>query len=153
MGDAEKTFKKVLAVFARDKKIKVIKKSSLYKTEPVGVREQPFFTNAVLEIKTKLTPKELLKYVKAVETACGRKERDKWQPREIDIDILLYGDKIIKTKKLTIPHPRLHKRRFALAPLAEIAKEVAHPVLMKSIEEILKSCDDNSRVERIAKAR
>jgi 2-amino-4-hydroxy-6-hydroxymethyldihydropteridine diphosphokinase len=100
----------------------------------------------VLELETKLTPHDLLKKLLDIETAMGRVRSRKWEPRIIDIDILFYRDEII-TGNLNIPHPLLHVRRFTLIPLNEIASSFVHPVLHKTISQLLAECPDNSIVE------
>jgi len=125
---------------------KIIKKSSIYKTSPVENKNQPYFLNCVVEINTKLKPKELLKKIKEIEKNMGRKESKKrYQPRIIDLDILFYGKKIIKSKTLTIPHKKLHQRKFVLWPLAEIAPNFIHPVLKKTIKKIKDELRDPSQ--------
>ena len=141
-----------LAVAARriqGENVRVIRRSSIYRTEPVGFKKQPWFLNQAIEIETGLSPLDLLKAVKTVETEMGRKPGRKNGPRPIDIDILLAGSTIIQTKDLEIPHPRLPERRFALVALAEIAPGAVHPVLKKSVRTILKKCPDRSAVERL----
>jgi 2-amino-4-hydroxy-6-hydroxymethyldihydropteridine diphosphokinase len=129
---------------------KVINKSKRYKTEPWGIKNQENFLNMVLEIETELTPDEILLQIIDIEKKMGR-YRDKenqFGPRTIDIDILFYGKKIIRNNKLIIPHPRLHLRNFVLTPLKDIAPELVHPVLKKSIKTLLKELPDNSKVEK-----
>jgi len=128
--------------------VRIIRRSSIYKTEPVGLKKQPWFLNQAIEVETGLSPVELLKAAKMIETEMGRKPGSKNGPRPIDIDILLAEDSIVQTADLRIPHPRLPERRFALVPLAEIAPAVVHPVLKKSIRVLLRNCPDRSVVER-----
>ena len=134
--DKEENIKKAIGLVRE--KYKVLKSSSLYETEPVGYKEQDWFLNCAVEIETKLTPLELLDFLKSVEKKLGRANTIKNGPRTIDLDILFYDGLIINEKNLTIPHPRLHERLFVLEPLKEIAPELVHPVLKKSIEEIYK---------------
>ena len=110
-----------------------LRRSSFYRTEPVGIVEQDWFVNAVVEIKTALSVLQLLKELQKIEGLIGRRREVKWGPRIIDLDILLYGQEVIHDDSLTVPHPELHKRRFVLAPLYEIAPYVIHPVFGVSI--------------------
>lgn len=109
--------------------------SSIYDTEAVGTVAQPRFLNMACEVFTRLTPEGLLALVKGVEFKMGRHSRT-GEPRTIDIDILLYGDTVVKTKDLEIPHPRMAERQFVLVPLAEIAPDAVHPVTKKTIKEM-----------------
>jgi 2-amino-4-hydroxy-6-hydroxymethyldihydropteridine diphosphokinase len=135
LGNKRKNIKEAIRLLRREAKI--VKVSSFYKTKPVGFLAQPDFLNAAAEIKTSLTPLQLLKCVKTVEKVMGRTKAKRWGPRLIDIDILLYADKIIKTKKLVIPHSSMHYRWFVLKPLAEIAPRIVHPKLMRTIKDLL----------------
>ncbi len=112
--------------------------SSLYETAPVGPQDQPAYYNAACRGVTDLTPRALLDHVKAVERELGRSPsaEGRWGPREIDIDILLFGDEVVEEEGLTVPPPELANRAFVLAPLAEIAAELLHPVLGQSIDEL-----------------
>ena len=126
--------------------IKVLRQSSLYRTEPVGFEEQGWFINAVVEIRTALNPHELLKVLQRIEDAMGRVRGPKWGPRTIDLDILLYGQEVIEENELVIPHPDLQKRRFVLEPLLEIASYVIHPAFGVSIRGLMERLDDKSKV-------
>jgi 2-amino-4-hydroxy-6-hydroxymethyldihydropteridine diphosphokinase len=126
--------------------IKVLRWSSLYRTEPVGFTEQDWFVNAVAEIRTALTPHELLKALHEVEDGMGRIRGPKWGPRVIDLDILLYGQEVIQEEDLVIPHPLLHKRRFALGPLCELASYAIHPAFGVSIRGLMDRLDDESGI-------
>jgi 2-amino-4-hydroxy-6-hydroxymethyldihydropteridine diphosphokinase len=117
--------------------IPVRRRSSLYETEPWGVKDQPSFVNATVEAETDLTPQELIVALKSIEKEMGRQETYRWGPRAIDLDILLYNDLVIDEPDLTIPHPYLHQREFVLKPLSEIAPDKIHPVLKKTIRTLL----------------
>lgn len=127
---------------------KVAKKSHFYDTQPWGNTDQDAFLNQVLMINTTLDPRDILKEITMIEREMGRarKETDKWGPRPIDIDILLYGKRIIRDKGLEIPHPEMHKRAFVLVPLMELAPELEHPILKKQIDELFIECEDPSEV-------
>jgi 2-amino-4-hydroxy-6-hydroxymethyldihydropteridine diphosphokinase len=128
LGDREAGINRALVELVRSGACGLEKVSSLYETEPVGIREQPDFLNAVAEIETELAPVELLAVLREVERKIGRKETVKWGPRLIDLDILLYGDTSHAEDNLKIPHPEMHKRAFVLTPLAEIAPQAQHPI-------------------------
>jgi 2-amino-4-hydroxy-6-hydroxymethyldihydropteridine diphosphokinase len=130
--------------------VRVTRVSSLYETEPVEMREQPWFLNCVVEAETDLLPQELMDALLEIERGMGRERRAPKGPRLIDMDILLYGSSVVKTPGLEIPHPRMAERRFVLVPFAEIAPGVRHPVFKKTIAELLAETPDRSQV-RLAK--
>lgn len=115
---------------------KVVAVSSFYETEPVEVTSQPWFLNCTVKLKTEKMPRQLLRGVLAIERKMGRRRLQKKGPRNIDIDILLFGNAIVEAPGLTIPHPAMHERRFVLEPLAEIAPEARHPVFKKTVREL-----------------
>jgi 2-amino-4-hydroxy-6-hydroxymethyldihydropteridine diphosphokinase len=120
----------------RQKGITMRKVSSLYETEPWGVDNQPLFINMAVEAETPLSPEDLLYVLKEIEREAGRQETIKWGPRVVDLDILLYEERIIDNEQLRIPHPYMHQRGFVLLPLAEIAPDTIHPVVKKTIREL-----------------
>lgn len=133
-----------LAVLGR-----VIATSSLYETQPVGVPDQPWFLNCAVAVETDLSPERLLESTLAIERAMGRERTRKKGPRNIDIDIVLFDQRIVDSPRLMIPHPAMHQRRFVLAPLAEIAPQARHPVLKKTVGELLAELSDREIVRRI----
>ncbi len=114
----------------------VLSVSSIYETEPVEMPAQPWFLNCAIAVETDKMPRQLMANVLAIEQAMGRRRLQPKGPRTIDMDILLFGSSVVRTPKLTIPHPRMHQRRFVLEPLAEIAPDLRHPVLKKTIREL-----------------
>ena len=122
LGDREATIRAAVAALPG-----VVAVSTLRETEPVGVVEQPAFLNGAVVLETELPPRELLALLLAVERDLGRERRERWGPRSIDLDLLVYGDVSVDEPGLTVPHPRLHERRFALEPLAELDPELGIP--------------------------
>lgn len=120
--------------------------SSFYETEPVGFQNQPWFLNAAISGYTELSHTTLINVLKNLELILGRMPRERWHEREIDLDILLYGNTLLDTAPLTIPHPRMHERRFVLLPASEIAGEIIHPKLGISINKLLDNCKDSAQV-------
>jgi 2-amino-4-hydroxy-6-hydroxymethyldihydropteridine diphosphokinase len=127
----------------------VHKLSGIYETEPVGIDTDKKFLNMVAEIHvTNVTPSQMMARLLRIEYLLGRTDKSLKKPRTIDLDILLFGDMIVNTEFLTLPHPRLHERRFVLKPLAKLAPNFVHPLLNQEIEDILENLDDPSEVKR-----
>ena len=135
LGNRQDNLDRALELLSQ--RFRVEKVSSVYDSEPVGNTEQPHFLNLVCQVHTKLNPTELLTLVKGIESKLGRISSKPNTPRPIDIDILFYGDQVIETSELVIPHPRLAERAFVLIPLDEIAPDLVHPVSGKTIKELL----------------
>lgn len=123
--------------------------SSVYETAAWGIEEQPDFLNMVVLLKTHLSAPELLKATQVVEESLGRQRILKWGQRTLDIDILFFNDDVIQTEILHIPHPHLHERRFTLAPLNELASGFIHPVLKKTVAELVNVCKDPLQVRKL----
>lgn len=148
MGDKIATCRSALELLSRAGR--VVRVSSFYCTEPVGYADQEPFLNAVVEFETELSPLALLAACHVIEEELGRKRLFRWGPRTIDLDILLYGDQVVNTGELTIPHALMAERRFVLTPLNEIAPEVVHPVSKKTISDLLKELNDPHGVVKCA---
>lgn len=130
---------------------KVIAVSPFYETEPVEFTAQPWFLNCAVGLDTEKMPRQLLSAILNIEKEMGRRRVQKKGPRNIDIDILLFGNSVVKTKGLSIPHPAMHERRFVLEPLAEIAPEVRHPVFRKTVRELRDALPPGQAVKRLQK--
>ncbi len=149
-GDRELNLLRAIAEIGKLEQTRITALSGFYDTEPVGTVEQPNFLNGVLRLETSLPPRQLLAELQRIETEVFRRKRDiPWGPRPMDLDILLYGELIIEEEGLVIPHPRLHERRFVLAPLAEIAPGQLHPRLGKRVDELLQLLPPGERVTRV----
>lgn len=129
--------------------VRVDKISSIYSSEPVGYKDQDWFYNLCVLGKTSYPPEELILKLKEIESEIGRKSRQRWHQREIDIDIIFYGNKIISTDDLNIPHPEMSKRKFVLLPAQEIAPTWEHPELNKTVSELLENTSDNSLIKKL----
>ena len=127
---------------------RVTKVSSFYETEPMELREQPWFVNCVLELETQLSAEGLLEAIQRIEAEFERTREISKGPRTIDIDILLLDSLVIEERSLQVPHPAMHKRRFVLEPLVEIAPEVCHPILEKTARELLRDLGSQNQVVR-----
>lgn len=120
--------------------------SSIYETAPWGVLDQPVFLNQVLSVETSLVPEEVLRVILNIEQELGRVRHERWGARVIDIDMLYFEDIVLDSARLTLPHPRLHERRFTLVPLNEIAPDFIHPVLKRNTTDLLAACTDPGEV-------
>jgi 2-amino-4-hydroxy-6-hydroxymethyldihydropteridine diphosphokinase len=149
MGDRDLNLLRAVAEIGKLPESRITALSGFYETEPVGP-PQDNYLNAVLRLETALDAPALLTELKRIETEIFQRKRDlRWGPRRMDLDILLYDDATIATPELTIPHPRLHERRFVLVPLAEIAPELVHPKLNRTVAELLKEAPDTGKVTRL----
>lgn len=134
LGDREANLQSAIQRLATLGEVAAV--SSFYETEPVDFARQPWFLNCAVALATEKMPKQFLAALQAIEQAMGRRRQQPKGPRNIDLDILLFGNSIVETAGLTIPHPALHQRRFVLEPLAEIAPDQRHPALKRTIREL-----------------
>lgn len=147
LGDREKNLRTAIAALA-EAKIRVTRVSSLYETEPVDLREQPWFLNCVVQATNEIPPLDLLHALRGIESHMGSKKLVPKGPRLIDLDILLYGDETIDTLELQVPHPRMLLRRFVLSPLAEIAPNLKHSSWKDTVSQLLADSSDSSVVRK-----
>ncbi len=145
IGQCERAIAEILKVDQH----KLLAKSSLFKTKPIGDTSQDWFVNGVIKIETDLGPLELLQMLQEAESRLGRKKTSRWGPRTIDLDILFYDEEEVQMENLQIPHPLLHERQFVLIPLAEIDPTFIHPLLKKSIGELLEDLKENQEVKKL----
>ena len=136
LGEREESLREALRRLECEK-LQVVRVSSIYETQPMYVADQPWFLNLVAEVDTDFFPMQLLSRIGRIEQEMGRRRVRKNGPRTIDIDIVLYGAFVVSTPKLAIPHPKMAERRFVLEPMTELAPELRHPVLKKSMRELL----------------
>jgi 2-amino-4-hydroxy-6-hydroxymethyldihydropteridine diphosphokinase len=148
LGERAKNLKDAIAALSHAG-VQVVRVSSVYETEPVDYLPQPWFLNCAVEAETELGAWELLRALRGIEAQLGSKKLIAKGPRLIDIDILFYGNEVIDTPELQVPHPRLHLRRFVLEPLTEIAPQFRHPILKMSAAEMLANSPDKSAVRKV----
>jgi 2-amino-4-hydroxy-6-hydroxymethyldihydropteridine diphosphokinase len=141
LGDPQDQISKAVEAIAGSEGITVLRSSRMELTEPYGEKDQPWFWNQVLEVETALEPQTLLDRLLGIEKKLGRVRGERWAPRLIDIDILLYGDYVLKTSPLILPHPDFHNRSFALRLLCELAPNAIHPLLAKTYGQLLKELE------------
>lgn len=149
MGDREKHLLTAIAALAQAK-ARVTRVSSFYETEPVDLREQPWFLNCAVEAEAEIPPLDLLRAIVGIESRMGSKKLVPKGPRLIDLDILLYGEETINTPELQVPHPRMLLRKFVLVPLAEIAPSLTHASWKGSVSQLLAHLSDSSVVRKLA---
>lgn len=146
LGDRLSNLASALDAVAREPAFALRKVSHAYETEPIGP-PQPRYLNAVIQVGTLLSPRATLKTLQEIEEVLGRVRREKWGSREIDLDLLLYGERLIQETGLQVPHPLLHTRAFALAPLAEIAPDALHPGQRKTAKALLEALSEGERAQ------
>lgn len=138
LGDRVANIQQAVSMLSLDNRIKILKTSSFYETQPWGNKNQPWFINAAMAIEAVLDPEELLSIFQNIEAKLGRKRGlfKKWSERTLDIDILMYDEQIINSKNLIIPHPYMHERAFVLVPMLEVKADLVHPIFNKTISEL-----------------
>ncbi|MEO5341245.1 MAG: 2-amino-4-hydroxy-6-hydroxymethyldihydropteridine diphosphokinase [Magnetococcus sp. MYC-9] len=148
-GNALLTCRRAIALLRGHPHIRLVVCSPLYRTEPVGPVRQPWFVNGVLGVESELGPQALLRLLHRLEHHFGRNRRREkpWGPRRLDLDLLLYSQRVVHHSTLHLPHPRLHLRRFVLRPLADVAPTLRHPLFGKTVDTMLQEVDDTGRVE------
>jgi 2-amino-4-hydroxy-6-hydroxymethyldihydropteridine diphosphokinase len=140
LGDRALYLLEALSRLSRLPETRLRRVSPLYETDPVGP-PQPRYLNLVAEVETQLPPRELLQGLLAIEKALGRERRERWGPRTIDLDLLLYGELVLEEEGLEVPHPRLHQRAFVLVPLCDLVPQGRHPRLGRTFAELLAALD------------
>lgn len=151
IGDREKNLHAAIMALA-EANVRVTRVSSFYETEPVDLREQPWFLNCAAQAETELPPLELLGALREIESHMGSRKLVPKGPRLIDLDILLYGEETIDTPELQVPHPRMLLRKFVLMPLAEIAPNLRHPSWGEIVSQVLDGLGDSSAVRKLSEA-
>ncbi|MGB9700300.1 MAG: 2-amino-4-hydroxy-6-hydroxymethyldihydropteridine diphosphokinase [Thermodesulfobacteriota bacterium] len=137
LGDSLANCRQAIQAIGAEKGNKIVACSSFYITEPVGRKDQNWFVNAVIAVETNFSPRQLIEFLMNIEENMGRKRKERWGPRVIDLDILFYENLICQEDNLQIPHPEMVKRRFVLQPLKDIAPHLVHPKLGKTVSELL----------------
>ena len=146
IGDRQEFLKRAAGELKKLPSTRIVWFSSVYETDPYGKTDQPKFLNAVGEIETGFGPAELMREVQRIESAIGRSTGERWGPREIDIDLLVYDGVVYSDQGVTVPHPDLERRKFVLVPLREIAPDLVHPVSGLTAEEMAAACREGGRV-------
>jgi 2-amino-4-hydroxy-6-hydroxymethyldihydropteridine diphosphokinase len=149
LGDRAEWLQKAREKLSEATAVKMIRASAIYETAPVGKIDQPAFLNQVVEVRTTVGPENLLTRLLQIEQELGRQRQERWGPRNIDLDLLAYGECQIQNERLKLPHPELPRRRFVLAPWAEIAPEFEVVGLNATVKALLQCCNDHGRVQKL----
>jgi 2-amino-4-hydroxy-6-hydroxymethyldihydropteridine diphosphokinase len=149
VGDKLPQCRKAISEILNIDRNRLLAQSSFYKTQPLSCTAQDWFVNGVIKLETELEAQELLRSLKALESRLGRRETFRWGPRTIDLDILFFDDEQIRSEELVVPHPLLHERQFVLVPLAEIDPHLLHPVLKRTVQELLTQLKEDQGVEKL----
>ena len=150
LGDRRKAIEDACRLLCSSSQVCFIQSAPVYETKPVGGPSQGPYLNTVWEVETPFEARELLEFLRKIELDLGRERREKNEPRIIDLDILFFGDEVIQEPDLIVPHPRLHERWFVLKPLWDLRADLIHPVLKKSICELLDQVDENNQSPKSA---
>jgi 2-amino-4-hydroxy-6-hydroxymethyldihydropteridine diphosphokinase len=150
LGDGIRNCRRAIEAIKSDPRNRLVQGSPFYRTDPVGKKDQNWFINGVIAVETSMAPGEFMEFLLSVENEMGRIREERWGPRIIDLDILFYGDQVLSEGGLRIPHPRLHERRFVLAPLKDIAPDWVHPVFHKTVSQILAELEPGEKVFPVA---
>ncbi len=145
LGNRRAYYHQALALVADLPRTSIVRRSALYETEPIGEAKR-WYLNGVVELETAFSPQQLLNGLQKIESQLGRQRTKKWGPRTIDLDILLFGRQIVHDADLKIPHPEMHRRRFVLLPLSELAAQSVHPLLGVTVADLLDSLTDDKQV-------
>jgi 2-amino-4-hydroxy-6-hydroxymethyldihydropteridine diphosphokinase len=149
VGDKARQCERGISEILKLDRHRLLARSFLYKTQPIGYTKQDWFINLVIKVETEMDAPALLCSLKEIETRLGRVKTLRWGPRAIDLDILFFNDHQIQTDELTVPHPLIQDRQFVLVPLAEIDPDFTHPVLKKTIQQLLEQLKEDQGVERV----
>jgi 2-amino-4-hydroxy-6-hydroxymethyldihydropteridine diphosphokinase len=149
LGDKLENCRRAMEAIGADARNRLVGRSRFYRTEPVGKKDQEWFINGVVAVETTMSPAELMEFLLSVEKGMGRIRQERWGPRVIDLDILFYGDRVLDEEGLQIPHPRLHERRFVLAPLKDMAPGLLHPVFHRTVSQILEELKTQEKIDPV----